>query len=325
MSRASYILKRSLITVALIYIVATVLFFAYRLMPGSYLTFIAQSGASAETLQNLKPLHVQYFRYVSNMLHGNFGRSLRYNQPVLELTLPKIFNSFILIGPGIVTAYLIGSVLGAVMGNNRGSKLEEYNIVLITAIGMTPSFVTGILLILVFSSWLGIFPSSGVLSISARNQLAQAGFIEKYTSMSFLKHYVLPFSTIVIRYVYFPSLIMRTSVIEVSNQDFMYYHRMKGLAKSTRVRRLMKHASLPVLTMFPISMTRAIGGLVIIETVFNWPGIGALLVSSVLRRDYPVIQFLFLLTATWVIIGNYVIDLLYGVIDPRVSVEDGGS
>ena len=113
---------------------------------------------------------------------------------------------------------------------------------------------------------------------------------------------------------------MRTSVVEVSGQDFAYYHRVKGLAKSTQLHHIMKHASLPVITLFPVSMTRAIGGLVLVELVFNWPGVGSFLVDAVLFRDFPVVQFVFFLVAIWVILGNYVVDIVYGIIDPRVAV-----
>jgi peptide/nickel transport system permease protein len=114
---------------------------------------------------------------------------------------------------------------------------------------------------------------------------------------------------------------MTTSVQEVRGQGFTFYHRITGLPKWRKLRRLGRHASLPVITMYPLSMTRAIGGLVLVEVVFNWPGIGYALVQAVLVGDFPVVQFIFLLVAAFIILSNFTIDVVYGVIDPRVRLE----
>lgn len=329
MSKIKYFAKRTIITLILIFVVATGLFFFFRMMPGSFIDLIAQGGASPEQLDRLRaewgldePLYVQYYHYIVNLVQGDMGTSFRFGSPVVELTKPRILNSFILVGPAITTAYILGSVYGALIGTNRDSKLETYGIIPVTVFGTVPSFFLAILLVIVFAGWLNLFPSSGMISSSVRAQLGQdASQLQIYTTASFWHHYILPFATIVLRYLYLPSLVMRTSVVEVSGQDFAYYHRMKGLAKSTRLRHLMKHASLPVITLFPVSMTRSIGGMVLVELVFNWPGVGNFLVRSVLFRDYPVVQFVFFLVAVWVILGNYLVDIVYGIIDPRVSVE----
>lgn len=329
MSKLKYFLKRTVITAFLIYFVATALFFFFRSMPGSFVDLIAQGGASPEQLAQLRakwgldePLYVQYYSYIINLFQGDMGNSFRFGSPVVELVTPRILNSFILVGPAITTAYILGSIYGALIGSNRNSKLETYGIIPVTVFGTIPSFFLAILLVVVFAGWLNLFPSSGMISSGVRAQLGQdATALQIYTTGSFWHHYILPFATIVLRYLYLPSLVMRTSVVEVSGQDFSYFHRMKGLAKSTRLRHIMKHASLPVITLFPVSMTRAIGGMVLVELVFNWPGVGNFLVRSVLFRDYPVVQFVFFLVAVWVILGNYVVDIAYGIIDPRVSVE----
>jgi peptide/nickel transport system permease protein len=135
-------------------------------------------------------------------------------------------------------------------------------------------------------------------------------------------HYILPFTAVFLRYLYLPSLIMRTSIVEVLDQDFVLYQRLVGRSKLNRLRQLAKHASLPVLTIYPISMTQAISGLILIETVFNWPGLGFELFKAILNRDFPVLQFVFFIIAVFIIISNFLIDILYGVIDPRVSIDD---
>ncbi len=329
MSKVRYFVERTAITAGLVFLVASGLFVFFRLMPGSFVDFVAQSGADPEQLAALRekwglddPLYIQYQRYMLNLLVGDMGASFRFGQPVVELTSDRIITSFILVGPAITTAYVVGSIYGALMGSSPGSKLEKYGLIPVTVFGTVPSFFLGILMIIVFAGWLNIFPSSGMLSPSARSTLGQdPSSLAMYTTRDFWMHYILPFATIVLRYLYLPSLVMRTSVVEVSGQDFAYYHRIKGLAKGTQLRHIMKHSSLPVITLFPVSMTRAIGGMVLVELVFNWPGIGKFLVDAVLFRDYPVVQFVFFLVAVWVIFGNYLVDLLYGVIDPRVAID----
>jgi peptide/nickel transport system permease protein len=326
MSKLRFFLKRTVITAGLILLVASALFVFFRSMPGSFIDLIANTGASEEELAALRakwgldePLYVQYINYMVNLLQADMGNSFRFGGPVWEVTKGRIWNSFILVGPAITTAYILGSIYGALLGNNRDSSFEKYGIIPVTITGTVPSFFLAILMVIVFAGWLNWFPTSGMLSTSTASQVGD-NFFAMVQTADFWKHYTLPYLTIVLRYLYLPSLVMRTSVVEVSGQDFAYYHRVKGLAKSTQLQHVMKHASLPVITLFPVSMTRAIGGLVLVEIVFNWPGVGSFLVDAVLFRDFPVVQFVFFLVAIWVILGNYVVDIVYGLIDPRVAV-----
>lgn len=328
MSRIKYFFNRLLVTIILIFAIASGLFLLFRLMPGDFLDYVAGTGAASGELESLRakwglnePLYVQYYRYIFNLLQGDVGTSFRFGQPVWEVVKPRLINTFILAAPAITTAYLLGSFFGGWMGFNRNTLKEKWGVIGVTTFGTIPDFFTGILLLIIFSFWFGIFPTSGMLSLETTAQLADRPFYYRFATTDFWMHYILPFSTIVIRYLYYPSLIMRTSVVEVSQQDFMYYHRVKGLAPNVQLRHLMKHASLPVITAFPVSMVRALGGMVLVEIVFNWPGIGKLLVDSVLFRDYPVVQFVFFLAAIWVVLGNFIVDIIYGVIDPRIVVE----
>jgi peptide/nickel transport system permease protein len=173
---------------------------------------------------------------------------------------------------------------------------------------------------IVFSVWLGIFPTSGMLSPGFGNEIST--WWGQYFTGNFALHYVLPVSAVVLRYLFNPALIMRTSVVQVMGEDFTEYHRLTGLPKIKRLRHIAKHSFLPVLTLYPVSMTRALGGLVLIETVFNWPGIGFTLVEAVLARDFPVVQFCFFVVAVWVVLANYVVDIIYGLVDPRISVAE---
>jgi peptide/nickel transport system permease protein len=328
MSRLRYFLVRTVQTVFMLWLALTFLFFFFRLLPGSYTDIMVFQGASEEAIAAFEkqwglndPLYIQYWNYLTNMVTLDAGTSLRFRTDVWEFVRPKMVNSFILIAPAITLAYIVGSGIGAVIGNARGSKIEKYGLLPILFFGSVPSFFLAILLVIVFSFWLGWFPTSGMVSSGTAARLSDAPWWRVYFTTDFATHYVLPFAAIFIRYLYLPVLIMRTSVVEVLGQDFTFYHRMSGLFENTILAQIAKHASLPVITMYPVSMTRAIGGLVLVEVVFNWPGIGFALVQSVFSRDFPVTQFVFFLVAAFVIIANYLIDFVYGVIDPRISVE----
>jgi len=312
----------------MLWFVLTFLFFFFRLMPGSFTDRMLYAGASPETVANLEakwgldqPLYIQYFNYLRNLLTLDAGISRQFRRPVWEYVRLKIFNSFILVAPGITTSFIIGSIYGTVIGSERGSRLEKYGHIPIVVAGTFPEFFTAMVLIIVFAGWLGWFPTSGMINPSVAGQFADGAWYSVYLTQSFAHHYVLPFTAVLIWSLLLPTLVMRTSIVEVMNQGFMYYHRLTGLRERTVLKHLGKHASLPVITLYPVMMTRAIGGLVLIEIVFNWPGIGNALVQSVMARDFPVLQFVFFLAAAWVIIANFVVDLVYGFIDPRVSVE----
>jgi peptide/nickel transport system permease protein len=332
MSRIRYLLKRSLVSVVLIFVSISILFLLFRSLPGDITVLFTQQGASQEAIARIEekwglnePLYIQYFNYITNMLSGDVGTSLNYGEDVWQLTKWRLLNSFVLVGPAITAAYICGAIFGGVLGNNRGSKLERWGVVGVIFMGALPAFFTGILLIVVFGEILNLFPISGMVSTETTRMLGRSVEnvtpIDMYQTTDFWWHYVLPFTTIFMRYLYVPTLIMRTNVVEIFNEGFMNYHRLTGISPRSEIRKLMKHSSLPVITLYPVSMTRAIGGVVLVEVVFNWPGIGDLLVGAVLARDYPVIQFVFFLVVVWVVFANFVVDIFYGLIDPRMSID----
>lgn len=328
MTRTRYIAFRSVQTVFLLWLILTFLFFFFRLMPGSYLDMIVQQGASQEAIAAIKerwgldqPLYIQYWQYLVNLFTLDAGTSFSVNKPVWDYVKFRIFNSFILVAPPITLTYILGSAAGVIMGTNRGSRFERYGIVGVIFAGAFPSFFIGIVLIVIFAGWLGWFPTSGMVSASSITALEAEQWWRQYTTRTFAEHYVLPFTAIFLRYSYLPTLIMRTNVVEVMGQDFIQYHRLTGTPWRRQLQKIARHASLPVITLYPVSMTRAVGGLVLIETVFNWPGIGYALVQAVLIRDIPVVQFVFFLVAIWVVVGNFVVDIVYQLVDPRVTIE----
>jgi len=322
-----YVVARTIQTLVTLFLVLSALFLLFRLMPGDFTAQMAVAGADEEVLDRIRekwglndPLYVQYWTFLKNYATLDLGESPVYRVPVWEFTKTRIFNTFILVAPAITFTYLLGAFIGTITGSQRGERIERLGIVPVIAAGSFPSFFISIVLVVVFAAWLNLFPTSGM--ITPRTAEAADVWWEVYLSGDFAHHYVLPFVAIVLRYLFIPSLIMRTSVVEVMDADHTEFHRLTGLPVVNRLRHIAKHASLPLITVYPASMTRALGGLVLVETVFNWPGIGFTLVESVLARDYPVIQFVFFIVAAFVILSNFGVDLLYGVIDPRIRVEE---
>lgn len=321
-----YFAVRSAQTVVMLFLVLTALFVLFRSMPGDFTTQMAAAGANEAALEQIRqkwglnePLYVQYLEYIGNLLQGDLGESPVYRVDVWEFVKLRMFNTFILVAPAMTFTYLFGSLVGTIAGSKRGGLLERLGIVPVIATGSFPAFFTSIVLIVVFADWFNLFPTSGMLSATSATGLE---WWEPYLTWDFAHHYVLPFTAVFLRYLFIPSLIMRTSVVEVMGQDHTEYHRLTGLPAVKRLRHVAKHASLPVITIYPVSLARALGGVVLIETVFNWPGIGFTLVEAVLGRDYPVVQFVFFVVATFVILSNFVVDLVYGVIDPRIRIDD---
>lgn len=329
MSRARYIAKRAVYTFLLLWLVITLLFFFFRALPGSYLDVLRAEGASPETIQTYmeawglgQPLHVQYFSYIANFVQLDMGESFQYSIPVWDYVSKRILNTIVLVLPGLTVGYILGTSLGTYLGSNRGSRSENAGVFSLVMIGSLPRFFVAILAVIVFGLYFDVLPTGGMLSAEGTALYDTAAWWRSYFTLDFLYHWFLPFCVTVLIGLYPSAMVMRTSVVEVSGQDFMYYNKVSGLPYATRMIRMAHHAILPVITLYPISLGQAVSGLVLIELVFNWPGIGFTLIEAVFSRDYPVVQFVFFVTAAFVILANFVIDILYGVIDPRISVSE---
>jgi len=329
MSSIVYLAKRTAQTVFLLFLVLTFLFFLLRLMPGSFTSVLLAEGASEEAIAAFEqkwglnqPLYVQYYQYLQNFIMLDLGNSLQNGEPVWEYTRIRILNTLLLGVPAISLSYILGTLFGSYMGFNKGSKSERSGLIGVLFIGSFPSFFLAMVMVIVFAGILGIFPTGGLASIETIT--SNMAWYEVYFTSDFLLHWTLPTVTIMLRYLFLPTTTMRTSLTEVSDQEFMFYHAVSGLPATDQIRRLMRHSILPVITLYPISIAQSMSGLVLIETVFNWPGIGYTIVQAVFARDFPVLMFLFFITAALVIISNFVVDILYMYIDPRISLEQEG-
>lgn len=307
----------------MLWAVATILFLMFRLMPSNPLaayidpTFTAEQQAALMAKFGLdKPLWEQYFIYLWNLLQGELGDSFFYRQPVGERVLELLPNTLILTFSSLIIAYAFGIVVGAWLAWKRDSLAERAAIPVVLTTRALPEFWLGMLLLALFSFSLGWFPAGGTRSPGSE----YSGYLDLYTSRDFLVHLILPAATLAIYSQGLPLLLMRSNMLEVMNEDFVTMARIKGLSNWTVVvRHAARNALLPVMTSFAIAVGYQIQGNVVVETVFSWPGLGRELVNAVSASDYPLAQGAFLMIAVVVVLMNLLADLLYSLLDPRIS------
>lgn len=325
MGKLNFFVRRTLQLFVTLWAVATALFFLFRLMPGDPTSYVISPQMSPETRQRLiesyglnDPLGVQYVRYMENLASFELGRSFKTNERVVDVLATYLPNTLVLMLTAFALAYVIGITLGVLTGWYRDTRFEK-NAVVTALVGRSvPSFWIGILVLWVFGANLGIIPMSGMTSIGTES----TGFWNMVFSLDFLHHLIAPVLVLAFYYMGYPLLIMRNSMLETLSADFIDICRAKGLTeRAIMFRHAARNAMLPVLTAAAIAVGFAVGGSVLIETVFGWPGIGREMIRAVLRRDYPVAQGTFLVLALSVIVMNFIADLLYGVLDPRVTYD----
>lgn len=319
-----YVARRLVLMVISLVTVATILFFLFRLVPGGPMSAIMSprmtEAARQRVIENFglnEPLWKQYLLYMWQLLHLNMGQSFYYGQTVKSLIADRFVNTMSLMLTAFLISYTVGVFLGAQLGWLRGTKKERAGMLVVLFIRSTPVFWTGMIVLYLFAFHLNLFPLGGMRSVGAN----YSGIPSKFLSVDFLYHLVLPVFTLCTYYTGLPLLLMRNNLLEVLSEDYIDTARAKGL---TNRRILFRHAArnaiLPVVTAFAIAIGFAVGGQVLIETVFSWPGLGREMVKASLRSDYPVAQAAFLLLSLIVITMNFVADLAYTYLDPRVRL-----
>ncbi|MGF1476114.1 MAG: ABC transporter permease [Geminicoccaceae bacterium] len=314
---------RLLQLVFVLWAVATILFLMFRLMPGNPLAAYIDPTFTQEQQQALmakfgldRPLWEQYFVYLWNLLQGELGDSFFYRQPVGERVLALLPNTLVLTFTSLIIAYAFGIIAGSWLAWKRGSMAERASIPVVLTTRAMPEFWLGMVLLAIFSFSLGWFPAGGTRSPGAEYE----SLFQLYTSADFLSHLALPALTLAIYSQGLPLLLMRSNMLEVMNEDFVTMARIKGLSEwSVVVRHAARNALLPIMTSFAIAVGYQIQGNVVVETVFSWPGLGRELVNAVSASDYPLAQGAFLMIAVVVVLMNLLADLLYGLLDPRIS------
>lgn len=314
--------KRLLHAAFVLWAVATLCFLMFRLMPGDPTLNYIDTSMNEEQRQAMlvsfgldQPLHVQYLLYLRNLLRGELGESFLQGRPVLQLIAEALPMTLVLTLSALVVAYLFGIVAGAFLAWKRGTVAEGVAIPLVLATRAAPEFWLGMILLAIFAFDLGWFPSGGAMEAGS-----EAGDYERFLTIDFLHHLFLPALALAVYLQGLPLLLMRSTMLEVMQDEFVTMARMKGLSEwSIVIRHAARNALLPVATAFALGVGGSVGGNVVIETVFSWPGLGRMLVTAVQGSDYPLAQGAFLIIAAVLVLMNLIADLLYGWLDPRVS------
>jgi peptide/nickel transport system permease protein len=269
------------------------------LPPGSHSP--EELAIAREALGLDRPLPVQYLEFASRALQGDFGRSLRYSIPSLQLVLERLPYTIQLATTAVIIASAIGIPLGVLAALRKGSKLDD-TVVALTSVGLAaPSFFIGTMMILVFSVNLGWFPPSG--TGSWRNLVMPALTLAAAPLPVFVRF-------------------TRAGMIDVLSREYMTTARSKGLHPRTVLyRHALRNTMLPVVTIFGLELAALLGGAVVTENVFGWPGIGQLVVASVTNRDLPVVLTVVLVASFIFIVANLIVDVLYVYINPQIRFQ----
>jgi len=323
--RIRFIIGRIIQLIFILFILVTILFFMFRVLPGDPTSMLVDEASLSPEQQQMilksfgldRPLFEQYKIYIVNILQGKLGISFTYRAPVSEIIREKVINSILLQGCGMLLAIILGVLGGAFLAQFRKSKFEVFGITFALIFRSAPIFWTGLVFLNIFSLRLGLFPLGGMTTIG---QYFENDFY-KYFSLDFLHHLILPAIVSALYYMALPMLIMRSSMIEVMQEDFIEMVRAKGLKENAILfKHIMRNALLPVITLIGAMIGFSFGGQILLEVIFNWPGMGRAMVYAIQRHDYPVAQASFLLMGFMVAMMNFFVDILYGYIDPRVSI-----
>lgn len=323
-----WIVRRTIMALLTIYVVITITFFLIRLMPGSfievvkyyYMTTYGMSELEAEEMVSAlygvelrDPIWLQYIKYISGLLQGNWGRSYSLNMPVLDTLLKVLPWTVFLLSISLTISFIIGIGIGILMAYKRGGVFDNTASTIASISRATPNFILGLLLLYFLAIYYPIFPARSSYDVSIK-----PGFTIEFIS-SVLYHSFLPMMAYVLTSFGGWALAMRGSAIRVLGEDYVLAAEARGL-KSSRISRTYvgRNSILPLFTSFAISLGYMFGGSVFIETYFTYNGIGQIIGLALSWRDYPLVQGGFLLITSAVVISNFIADLLYGILDPRI-------
>jgi glutathione transport system permease protein len=301
----AYVVRRVLASIPVLFLVVTGVFFAFQLIPGDPARAFLGPEASLDTVEAMrrelgldKPVPIQYLTYLRRLVHFDFGKSISTRRLVVQELGDPFMETIKLSFASIVFATVVGAVLGTIAAVKQGTFWDHVSSV-IALLGISiPVFWLGLLMMYFFSVQLRILPSAGNDS---------------------WRHYFMPTFSLAVFSLAFIARMTRSSLLEVIRQDYVRTARAKGLSEFVVVvSHALRNALLPVVIVVGLRFGYMLGGAVVTEQVFAWPGLGRLLVSAVGQRDIPLIQGILLLFATSFVVVNLTVDLLYGVLDPQI-------
>ena len=317
MRMLKYIVKRLLIALPVL-IGITLIDFAMTCMAGSPLDALVgprvseDAVAAKEIALGLdKPFYVQYWIWLKQLLQGNMGYSMKSFQPVAEMIGKHVWPTLLLMGSSFIVGLLIALPAGVYSATHQYTK-RDYAVVTASFIGTAvPSFFLALLFIYIFNIQLGWLPSSGMTTLGM-----DGGFLDV------LRHLIMPMMVLAIGMAGTNIRYIRSAVLEILGKDYLRTARAKGIGrKKVTVRHALRNALVTVVTIFGMQLPMLLGGAVIVEQVFSWPGLGLMTMSAINARDYPVIMGVCLLSAVVVLLGNLLTDILYAVVDPTIRLD----
>ncbi|PII82884.1 ABC transporter permease [Leucobacter sp. OLJS4] len=295
-------------------------FFAFRILPGDPVRSLARGRrVSPEQLDAMRiemgldqPLMAQFWRYLTDLFRGDLGYSYTYNQPVSELIGERLLPTLLLTGTAFAISVLLGLWLGQRAAWRRGSFFDRAQTGTALTLWSVPTFWLGLLLLLVFAGTLHWFPTGGMVSVGS-------GATGLALVLDVAHHMVLPVLTLAAVVYAQYLLVMRTSLLEEMTSDYLVTARAKGLNEDgVRRRHAVPNALLPTVTLIFLALGGLIGGAVTVEAVYSWPGLGYLTFQALRAPDFPVLQGTFVVFSAIVILMNFIADLLYRSLDPRL-------
>ena len=318
-----YIVRRLILNVFVLFCVLTIIFALFRMLPVTPDQVFVDPSLPREYVAQLRkqwgldePLWKQYVSYIYNMFTFQFGVSFVTRLTVSEVLGERLLNTFAMLAPAILIATLLGTVLGAWTGWKRGALVEQVTVTASLFLRSTPSYFVGLIFLMVFSYHLGWLPSGGMITPGVSTD-----FWVIVSSADFYRHLILPMMVVVSREITGPIMLLRSSMLEIKGSDFLEILRAKGLSERAIVVHATRNALLPLITEVAIMTGELFQGQVLLETIFAWPGIGREIVSAVNSLDYPMAQAAFFLIALSVLTMNFIADLLYALVDPRVRLR----
>jgi peptide/nickel transport system permease protein len=303
----AYLARRALLALVVLFGVSIVVFVIVRVIPGDPVQLMYPEGMPPELLKRVRgemglddPVYVQYLAFLRQTLQGNLGESYRYHRPVTELVLERLPATAELTLAALAISLILGIPMGIVAALKRNSALDNV-VMLVGMFGQSmPTFWLGIMLIIAFAVSLNWFPTSG-----------REG----------ARYVVLPALTLAGFYVALTARLVRSCMLEVISQDYVRTARAKGLSEhGVIIGHALRNALIPVVTVLGMQVGALLGGAVITESVFAWPGIGFLSITAIWQRDYNIVQAVVLLSAVVFVLLNLLVDVVYAWLDPRIRL-----
>ena len=321
MGAKEYIIRRAISSITLFFLAIILNFFIFRIMPGDPTMTIIDIRMTPEMIEELrrrfgldKPLWEQFLLYLRGVFTGDFGRSFEWRHlTVWEVIFERRFqNTLILMGSSMCLAMVIGTLLGILAAYKRGSKFDAAATFVSLFVYSTPIFWSGLIVLLIFSYYLGWIPSGGTLSWEIEH--TPITYV-----LDYLHHMIAPMIILSLWFLASYFMVMRSSILDVFTQDYIVTAEAKGLSdRRILFRHAARNALLPTVSLMAVHSSYLISGATLTETVFSWYGMGKLMYDAVMFCDYPVLHGIFFLMSVVVILANFIADIAYMYLDPRI-------